>query len=114
VTNPELRATIAALRSASRKGAPLWGALAEELERPKRSRVSVNLSVIDRHTSEGDVVAVPGKILGSGSLSHPVTVAAFSFSDTAREKIARAEGRALTLGKLLEEGVKPSEIKILK
>ena len=115
MTNPELEATIRALRAASRGDGPaLWRALADELDRAKRSRAAVNLSRISRHTEAGDVVAVPGKVLAAGALAHPVTVAAFSFSEMAREKIALAEGRALSLVELLEEGAEPSRIRILK
>lgn len=113
--NPELKRTIQSLRSASRKGGPaIWAALADELEKPKRRRNSLNLSRIERHTQAEDVVAVPGKVLASGSLTHPVTVAAFSFSEGAREKIALVRGRAISLTTLLEEEVEPSKIKILK
>ncbi len=113
--NPELKRVIQTLNAASRKGGKaIWGALAEELDKSKRSRVIVNLSKISRHTEAGDVVAVPGKVLAAGSLSHPVTVAAYSFSEGAREKIAGAGSRAISLLDLLEEGVEPSRIKILK
>ncbi len=113
--NNELMETIKTLKAASRiSGKQIWRALAEELDRPKRRRVAVNLSRISRHTGEGQIVAVPGKVLASGSLSHPVTVAAYDFSETAREKIRLAKGRALTLRELLEEGVEPSRITILK
>ena len=112
--NPELKRTIQSLKAASRDGGAIWAALADELDRPKRRRNAVNLSRINRHTGAGDVVAVPGKVLASGSLTHPVTVAAFSFSEGARQKIALAEGRAILLTDLLEEGFEPSQIKILK
>ena len=113
--NPELKRVIQTLNAASRKGGKaIWGALAEEMDKAKRSRVIVNLSKISRHTEAGDVVAVPGKVLAAGSLSHPVTVAAYSFSEGAREKIAGAGSRAISLLDLLEEGVEPSKIKILK
>lgn len=113
--NPELRRTVRALRKASQGGGPaLWRALADELDRPRRRRTAVNLSRINRHTEDGDIVAVPGKVLGAGSLSHPVVVAAFSFSETAKEKIALAEGRSLTLTELLAEGADPSKIRIIK
>jgi len=113
--NPELKRVIQTLNAASRKGGrAIWGALAEELDKSKRSRVVVNLSRISRHTEAGDVVAVPGKVLAAGSLAHPVTVAAYSFSEGAREKIAGAGSRAVSLLDLLEEGVEPSRIKILK
>jgi len=113
--NPELKRAIQALATASKKeGKAIWGALAEELNKPKRGRTSVNLSKINRHTKEGDIVAVPGKVLASGSLNHPVTVAAFAFSEGAREKIEDSGSKAVSLETLLEEGTEPSSIKILK
>ena len=113
--NPELKRAIQALATASKKeGKAIWGALAEELNKPKRGRTSVNLSKINRHTKEGDIVAVPGKVLASGSLNHPVTVAAFAFSEGAREKIEGSGSKAVSLETLLEEGIEPSSIKILK
>jgi large subunit ribosomal protein L18e len=115
MTNKELVDTIKALENASEEtGKAIWGALAEELDRSKRKRFSVNLSNIDRHTKEGDVVAVPGKVLAAGSLSKAVKVAAFSFSEGALEKIKAAEGEAMSLTDLLEAGVEPSQIRIIK
>ena len=113
--NSELKRAIRVLGAASRGGGkPIWGALAEELDKPKRRRVAVNLSRITRHSGDGDVVAVPGKVLASGSMGAGVTVAAFSFSDGARAKIVAAGSRAMSLLDLLEEGVEPSRIRILK
>ena len=113
--NTQLLETILSLERASEEtGRAIWGALAEELNRPKRRRVSVNLSRIDRHTEEGDVVAVPGKVLASGGLSKAVRVAAYSFSEGAREKIREARGEAMSLTDLLDRGVEPSQIKIIK
>jgi large subunit ribosomal protein L18e len=113
--NPELKKVIQALKAASRKGGQaIWGTLAEELDKPKRRRATVNLSRINRHTRAGDIVAVPGKVLAAGSLTHPVTVAAYSFSEGAREKISLAEGHALSLTALMDEGTDPSTIRILK
>lgn len=113
--NPELKTTIRTLRAASKKGGPaIWKALADELDKANRRRVAVNLSRINRHSKAGGVIAVPGKVLAAGSLKHPVTVAAFSFSEKAREKIALVEGRALTFTELLAEGVEPSKIRIVR
>ncbi len=43
--NPELKRVIQTLNAASRKGGKaIWGALAEEMDKAKRSRVIVNLS----------------------------------------------------------------------
>jgi len=101
--NKDLERTISDLRTAGRKtGQHVYKALAEELDKPKRIRVSVNLSRISRLTEGGDVVAVPGKVLASGSLTHPVTVAAYAFSDLAKQKITTAGGEAKSLKQLAE------------
>jgi large subunit ribosomal protein L18e len=113
--NSELKMAIRVLKAASRGGGkPIWGALADELDKPKRRRVAVNLSRIARHSGDGDVIAVPGKVLASGSMRTGVTVAAYSFSDGARAKIVASGSRAMSLVDLLEEGVEPSRIRILK
>jgi large subunit ribosomal protein L18e len=113
--NSELKKTIRELKTAKKKtGQPIWGALAEELEKPKRIRVDVNLSSINRFTKEGEIAAVPGKVLATGKLEHPVTVAAFSFSDAAKEKIEAAGGVVKSLAQLAGEGVEPSKVKLIK
>lgn len=113
-TNPELTSTIRELKKRARgEEVGLWEALAEGLDKAKRMRTAVNLSRLNRNTAEGEVVAVPGKVLGAGGLSHPLTVAAFSFSETARRKISLAKGRALSLKELLDSGIPPSKIRIM-
>ena len=115
MNNPELKTTIRKLKAASKeRDQAIWAALADGLDKPKRIRTALNLSRINRHTEAGDTVGVPGKVLASGALNHPVTVAAFSFSDGARRKILGAKGRAITLTALLKEGIEPSKIKVLK
>ena len=113
--NSELEKTIRELKTAKKKtGQPIWGALAEELDKPKRIRVDVNLSSINRLTKEGEIAAVPGKVLATGKLEHPVIVAAFSFSDAAKEKIEAAGGVVKSLTQLAAEGVEPSKVKLIK
>ena len=113
--NSELENTIKQLKTAKKKtGQPIWGALAEDLDKPKRIRVDVNLSRINRLTKEGEVAVIPGKVLAAGRLEHPVTVAAFSFSDMAKEKIVAAGGEAKTLSQLAVEGVESSKVKLIK
>ena len=59
-------------------------------------------------------MAVPGKVLAAGSLSKPVKIAAHAFSAGAVEKIKAANGEYMTLVELVEAGVEPSKIKIMK
>ncbi|AFK50956.1 50S ribosomal protein L18 [Thermogladius calderae 1633] len=113
-TNIVLRRTISELRRAANKyGAAIWDEVAEELSRPRRRRRVVNLSRINRYTGPGDVVVVPGKVLAAGRLDHPVTVASFSFSKAAVEKIRASGGRAIHILDLVKENPKGSGVKII-
>jgi large subunit ribosomal protein L18e len=113
-SNDELIAVLASLRKASKKdGAPLWLDLARRLEAPSRSWAEVNLSRIGRVAPKGSTVVVPGKVLGSGSLGHAVTVGAYSFSESAKAKIKAAGGEALSIPQLMKKVPEGSNVKIV-
>lgn len=100
-------------KAAKENKARIWLSIADALAKPRRTRKSVNLSRISRHSEKGEVVAVAGKVLGSGTISHPVTVAAFDFSASAKEKIERAKGKCYTFTELLKKKPKGSNVKIV-
>jgi large subunit ribosomal protein L18e len=113
-TNIVLRKTIRELYKLSRQNkAPIWRAVAEELEKPRRQRRVVNVSRINRYTSDGDIVVVPGKVLGAGTIDHPVIVAAAAFSKTAVEKIKAAGGEAIHILELARRNPRGSNVKII-
>jgi large subunit ribosomal protein L18e len=113
-TNPELIKLIRFLRKNSNEtGASIWDALASKFEKSKHARSSVNLSRINRCTSDGDKVVVPGKVLGAGALEHKVSVAAFSFSEEARRKIEKAGGECMEIPLLVQRAPKGSGVKII-
>ena len=113
--NPQLQDLIRQLRKTGRiNKADVWSRMAVSLSKPRQRLASINISRLNRHTSKGDVVAVAGKVLGAGSLSHPITVAAFAFSTKAREKIVMAKGKCLTLPEILERNPSGSKVKILR
>jgi len=113
-TNYIIRKTIRELIKASNKHkAKIWKYIAELLMKPSRKRVAVNISKIRRYTKPGDIVVVPGRVLGAGSISHSVTVAALAFSNSAIEKIKAANGRVMHILELVKERPKGSEVKII-
>jgi len=113
-TNIHLRLTISYLRRKSREnGARIWRRVAELLSAPTRQRVEVNVSRINRYTSPGDVVVVPGKVLGAGAMDHPVVVGAWKFSKSAKEKIERAGGKAVSIIELVDHYPDGSNVKII-
>jgi large subunit ribosomal protein L18e len=114
-TNPQLTALIFHLKKESRdKQAPIWLDVADHLARPRTQRVIVNLSKLSRHTKKADVVVVPGKVLGTGSIDHAVTVAAFDISDTAKAKLEAVKAKYITILELLEKNPKGSNVKIIR
>lgn len=113
-TNVQLYTLVRTLRMKARKNnARIWRYLAEMLEKPKRRRVEVNVSKINRYSEKGETIVVPGKVLGTGELKHPVTVAAFKFSLSAKEKILKVGGKTVTISELIESNPKGSNVKIL-
>jgi large subunit ribosomal protein L18e len=112
--NPQLFDLIRFLKKAAKENdARIWSSIAKSLAKTRSRRVAVNLSRINRHTEKGQIVAVPGKVLGAGTLHHPVTVAAFAFSATAKEKIKKARGKCLPLSELVKKNPKGSNVKIV-
>ena len=113
-TDPNVRKLSITLRKKSNEhSARIWKDISERLMKRRRARPQVNVSKINRYTQEGDTVIVPGKVLGAGELKHPVTIAALSFSETAKEKIEAAKGKALTIEELVEQNPKGSGVKII-
>lgn len=92
---------------------PLWKRVAVELEKPSRQKREVNLFKLDKHSKEGDVIIVPGKVLGTGEMSKKITVAALSLSESAKEKILAANGNVISIKELMQKNPKGSKVKIM-
>jgi large subunit ribosomal protein L18e len=113
-TNPELVQLIQFLKTQSReKNVGVWRDVAEDLSKPSRKQITVNLSQISRNTEKDATIVVPGKILASGTLDHAVTVAAFSASAKAKEKMAAAKAKYLTITELVEANPQGKNVTII-
>ncbi len=111
--NKELVGLISELKRLSiEKKVKIWKRVAEDLEKPTRDRRIVNIYKLDRNTKDKEVVIVPGKVLGTGDLSHSVDVAAFSFSDDAFKKISE-KGKALTIKDIMKNNPEGKNIRIM-
>ena len=113
-SNPGLVALIHDLkRRAQADDAPIWKDVAQRLAGPTRRQAAVNLSTLERTLAAKDVALVPGKVLAAGALTKPVTVAAWAFSEGAREKVAKAGGKCLTIPELAKQNPKGTKVRIL-
>ena len=114
-SNPRLKELIERLKSHSYENdAPIWKDIANRLSKPRRNWAEVNLSRISRYAKEGEVILVPGKLLGSGSIDKSVTVASFHASEAARKKVEASGGAVLTLEELMIRNPKGSGIRIMR
>ncbi|NLI62738.1 MAG: 50S ribosomal protein L18e [Methanosarcinaceae archaeon] len=112
-TNPRIINLILDLKQIGQENeAPIWMTIADKLERPSRNYAGVNLSKINRHAKEDDVLLVPGKVLGAGDIKIPVTVAALGFSSSAIEKITNAGGKCVMIEDMVYENPEGTGIRI--
>ena len=109
-TNLDKRKLISSLKKQNR---PIWKRVAEDLSKPARQRREINLSRLNRFTKDGDVVIVPGVVLGDGAIEHKITIAAFRFSKAAKERILKAGGEIYTIEEFVEKNADAKGVKLL-
>jgi len=114
-TNPNMLSLIKELKvlSAS-QNVMIWSTLASELSKPNRKKPAVNLSHLNRISSSGDILVIPGKVLGSGEFKHKIEIAAESFSEKARAKLNNSGSQLFSIQELLTKYPKGSNIRIIK
>lgn len=97
-------------RDAGACKAPIWERLSKEALKPGSARRTVNVKKLGQLTSSGQTVAVPGKVLGTGTISHPISVFSFSISEQAAKKITGAGGRILSRADLVKASPSGKEV----
>lgn len=113
-SNPLLLALIDDLKTAAREHeAPIWRDIALRLSRPRRVWAEVNLSRLERHAADGDVVVIPGKLLGTGRLTKALRISAFQSSEAARTRVEAVGGQLLDLRQLVTENPRGSGVRIM-
>jgi len=92
------------LKQASKKNeAPIWSRLAALALKPSSSRRVVNLTRINKSTKENDILFVPGKVLGTGNISHKITLSSLSMSVTTAKKINKTGGKIMTYSDMIKK-----------
>ncbi len=91
----------------------IWRRAAELLAKPRRKRVEVNVSKIESYAPDGSTVLVPGKVLGTGRISRKLTIAAFSFSESAKKAISEGGAKGMSIDELLAQNPEGKSVVIL-
>jgi len=112
-TNHQLKMLIEEMeKKALDSGVKLWKRLASDLKKPSRQRRTVNIYKINKWAREGETIVVPGKVLNTGELDKKVDVAAFSFSEAAKEKISKV-GKVMDIKELMETNPEGKKVRIM-
>lgn len=109
-TNEHLRALVKDLK---KQKIGFWKRIAQELEKPRRIKRQVNLSRIDRNTKKGEIVIIPGKILGAGELTHNLRIIAYSVSEVAKKKIKESKSELMDIEEYLSSKKPTKEVRII-
>lgn len=105
-TNPE---TVELIRELKKQKSSFWTFVANQLSMPKTRLVEINLERLNKLTKAKDIVLVPGKIMGKGTLDHEITLGCFKITAEAKKKIGKT--KLVKIKDMLKE--KPSNIKLI-
>ncbi|MFH0798021.1 MAG: 50S ribosomal protein L18e [Candidatus Woesearchaeota archaeon] len=112
-TNVNLKSLISELNKLGvKEKSNLWKRLASDLSKPTRQKREVNVEKINQYAREGETVVVPGKVLAEGDVDKKLTVAAWTFSESAKAKISK-KGKTMTIAQLMKENPKGKKVRIL-
>lgn len=113
-TNPMLISLIQDLKKmANEKEVRIWKDIASRLEKPLKNWPEINLDRISRYVNEKETALIPGKVLSDGNLNKKISIAAWSFSGKAEEKIKKAGGKTMTIEELMKANPDGKNIRIL-
>ena len=112
-TTLELKKLIEELKKlGNQNNVNLWKRIAYDLEKPSRIRRKVNLYKLQKYVRDDETAVVPGKVLSVGDFNKKITVAAYRFSEAAKEKINKT-GKAISIHELMKKNPKASKVRII-
>ena len=102
------------LKKASKENeAPIWAKVADYVQKSRSNQKIVNLTKIDETTEDGNAIVITGKILGTGNMSHNVSVSSLSISNSAAKKIIESGGEVLEFSEMIKKFPTGKGVKII-
>ena len=106
--------TLKILKKASKDNeAPIWAKIADYAQKSRSNQKIVNLKKIDESTEDGNAIIITGKVLGTGNISHKVSISSFSISNSAAQKIKQSGGEVLKFSEMIEKFPTGKGVKII-
>ena len=106
--------TLKILKKASKENdAPIWAKVADFVQKSRSNQKIVNLTKINQTTEDGNAIVITGKVLGTGNISHKVSVSSFSISNSAAKKIKQSGGEVLKFSEMIKKFPTGKGVKII-
>lgn len=90
-----------------------WLKVAGILSYPRSKKININLDRINKESEQGDSIVVPGKVLSQGEIDKKIKIAAFNFSEKAKEKLKKANCEVFSIAEEIKKNPDAKGIKIL-
>ena len=91
-----------------------WMHIAQVISSSRRRYSAINLKRLDTLSNDGDIIIIPGTVLGSGVIQKKITVCALHFSDSARKKILSVKGETRAIIDEIGKNPRAQGIKIIE
>jgi large subunit ribosomal protein L18e len=93
-----------------KENSKFWKRIAKELDKPTRRMREINIEKLNKHTKSNEIIFVPGKVLSIGEMDHKITLAAFAYTESAKEKL---KDNIISIQDLIKKDPKGKKIKII-
>ncbi|MCL4322879.1 MAG: 50S ribosomal protein L18e [Candidatus Thermoplasmatota archaeon] len=114
-TSPKIKETVKTILELSRENqSPLWRDIAKRLSETRQNYADLNVGKISKLCKDGDIVVVPGKVLGSFFAVGKVKISALDISEKAMRKVKESGSEFIPLQDLAKENPEPKNIKIMR
>ncbi len=90
-----------------------WNRIAQLVSGSRRKYASVNLGRIEKESKEGEILIIPGKVLGNGDLTKKVKICALYFSDSALNKIKQSKNEPVKIVDEIRKNPEAKGVRIL-
>ena len=93
---------------------PAWIKYAKMFSMSTKKHSAVNLTEIDKQTSMGDTVLVPGRVLSVGDITKKVKICSFGISRQALEKLKKTKSTWCSIIDEIKSNSRAEGIKVLR
>ena len=113
ITGPSIHSKRVLARKLWKTKKNIWRDVSKHLMKPSKNKVEINLRRLNKVTSEGESIVIPGKLLGEGELNHKIKVAYYSASKSAKLHLEEKGCDVISIEEMYEQNPTGSNIKII-